>query len=253
MDRQFPLVSIITACLNSESTIQKTIESVLAQTYQNIEYIIIDGGSKDRTVNIISKYRNRICHFISEPDRGVSDAFNKGILLSHGEYIQILNADDYLPQNAIELAMVMLQQHPDMGFVFGDIIRIDPESGKEKRILGDHNYQKRIHFTMPRINHPTNFVKKSLYDVYGLYSLRWKLAMDYDWLLRVHKNGVRGYYSGEIVTYMTGNGRSDRNALKAFKEVRNISVCHGFNLLLAYSYFVLRCFKHVLLKSIGLR
>ena len=163
------LVSVITICLNSEETIRRTIESVLSQTYKNIEYIIIDGCSRDKTVEIISEYKNRISHYISEADEGISDAFNKGINIATGEFIQIVNADDYLPKDKIEKSIELLQQYPNYAYCFGDIILTDENYKAQLLIKGDPFYHKVIKYFMPRINHPTVLARKSMYNKYGLF------------------------------------------------------------------------------------
>ena len=102
---QFPLVTIVTVCLNAVRTIEQTIQSVIRQTYKNIEYIIIDGGSNDGTLDIIKKYEQHITKYVSEPDEGLYDAMNKGISMAHGEYVLLLNADDSYVDDAVEIAI----------------------------------------------------------------------------------------------------------------------------------------------------
>jgi glycosyltransferase involved in cell wall biosynthesis len=249
----YPLVSVITICLNSEKTIKRTVESVFDQTYPNVEYIIIDGGSIDGTSNILSEYKKRFAMLVSEHDNGMSDAVNKGIQLSHGEYIQILNSDDYIPSDKIELSVKLLRENPQVGFVFGDIIKIDPLTKKETFVPGNPKYFNLIRLTMPCLNSTTMLAKKYLYDHYGLYDVQWSLANDYDWLLRISQEGIKGLYSNKIVTYMDAGGQSDKRAFKVFREVRAISIQHGLNPCIAYAYYCIRCVKQIIYKSLGLR
>lgn len=116
--RKTPKISIITVCYNSEKYLEETIQSVLRQNYQNVEYIIIDGGSTDNTVSIIDKYRQYITYFVSEPDNGISDAFNKGIRVATGDVIGIINSDDLLEEGALE--RVAQEYAPSVDWYRGD-------------------------------------------------------------------------------------------------------------------------------------
>lgn len=247
-----PLVSVVTISRNSERTIRRTIDSVLAQTYHNIEYIIIDGGSTDGTVSIVKEYGQKISTFISEQDNGISDAFNKGIRLSKGEYIQLINADDVLAPDKIMCSLETFEKYPNAAFVFGDIIK-RTNNGKETRIQGDAKYARSIRYVMNRVNHPTMLVKKKLYDNFGLFDPQWKTAMDYDWILRIHNAGMIGAYSSAIVVITESGGISDTNRFVAFKECRQISVHHGMHPILAQFYYYARAIKHIILSLTGVR
>ena len=113
-------ISVITVCFNSEKTIARTIESVINQHYSDLEYIIIDGGSKDKTVEIINKYRNELSYFISEPDQGISDAFNKGIRVASGDIIGIINSDDWYENGTFKLVNEMFLQNKEIEASAGD-------------------------------------------------------------------------------------------------------------------------------------
>ena len=125
--RKTPKISIITVCYNSEKYLEETIQSVLRQNYQNVEYIIIDGGSTDNTVSIIDKYRQYITYFVSEPDNGISDAFNKGIRVATGDVIGIINSDDLLEEGALE--RVAQEYAPSVDWYRGDC-----------KVWNDHHY-----------------------------------------------------------------------------------------------------------------
>lgn len=252
MAENLPLVSVVTVCLNSAKTVRRTVESVLAQTYPRVEYILIDGGSTDETMNILAEYRSRIKTLISEPDKGIGDAFNKGIRMAAGEFVQLLNSDDVLPPEKVERSVARLQANPRAGYVFGDIVKIG-DDGRQARIEGDPYFPRWIRFTMGRLNHPTILARKSMFDRHGLFDERWQVAMDYEWLLRLHRQGDRGLYSPDLVVYMREGGVSDARAFRAFREVRDISILHGFNSGVAYVYYWMRCLKHVLYVSLGWR
>jgi glycosyltransferase involved in cell wall biosynthesis len=179
-------VSIITVCFNSAKTIRDTIESVLSQDYPNIEYIIIDGGSSDKTVAIVEEYADRIAAIVSERDRGIYDAMNKGVALASGDIVGMLNSDDiYINEHAVsELMKTMQDARADS--VFADLVIVDSiDLGKVLRYY-DSSYFTPSKFRfgwMPA--HPTFFVKKSLYNKVGPYSLDYQISADYEMLIRL--------------------------------------------------------------------
>jgi glycosyltransferase involved in cell wall biosynthesis len=234
------LVSIITVCLNAKSTIRQTIESVASQTYQNIEYIICDGGSTDGTQDIINEYAYMIDIFITEPDRGIADAFNKGICRANGTFIQLLNADDSMPPDKIELSVQALKHDHAASYVFGDVF-FATVKGLIK-ISGDPLYFNKITYGMPRINHTTMLVRASAYQAHGLYDVSWKIAMDYDWLLRLHNAGGFGIYCPGVQTYMRDGGAS-ANWSKTLDEQRRIAILRGGHTILAWLYYSYLFFK----------
>lgn len=237
-----PLVSVITICYNAEESITKTIESVIAQTYPNVEYIIIDGKSRDGTLDVIKQYRKHIDVLISEKDDGIADAFNKGIKLSNGKYIQLLNADDYLPSSKIKVSVEEFEESPWAGFIFGDIIKVNKEGDMLFKVKGDSNYHRSVRFVCPRFSHPSMMVKKKIYEKYGLFDTSWNIGMDYEWFLRIYKKGVRGKYSDRIFTYMRDDGISS-NWKKTLKEDYMISKYHGLPTTVAGIVYLFRFLK----------
>ena len=248
-----PLVSIITICLNAARTIERTIASVREQDHPAIEYLVIDGGSTDGTLEILNRHRDRVDRLVSEPDRGISDAFNKGIRLSTGRYVQFLNADDALGRGQIAAGVGLLGAHPDAGYAHGDVVKVDPRTGATSMMKGDPRYARTIWYVMKGLNHPTVLARRDLFDRYGLFDERWKIAMDYEWLLRLHRAGVRGVYSPSIAATMFSGGTSDARAYDAFREVRRISVLHGCHPLFAGSYHLARFLKQRLYVALGKR
>ncbi len=213
--------SIITVSLNSEKTIEKTIKSVLEQGVDDLEYIIIDGGSSDQTLNIINKYKNRISQIISEKDEGVSDAFNKGLKLASGEIIGIINSDDWYEAGALKTVAEMMSSS-ETNFVVGALKYWD-SNGRGFTVKPDKDYQKRIGYKMPHLNHPAAFFRKSVYEKIGLFDKKYHYAMDYDFFLRVFKNNLEGKLSDQILANMNLSGLSDRNAIKAYRETLEIA------------------------------
>jgi glycosyltransferase involved in cell wall biosynthesis len=197
-----PLVSIITPCLNSEKYIEQTIQSVLNQTYRNIEYIIVDGGSTDRTLDIVRKYESRITRWISEPDKGTYDAMNKGIALSSGELIGILSSNDRYDKDAVRWMVESFNQNKDAFVFFGEAVGM-AEYGKKPDIT------RRIEpfRSCMGINHQSVFVPKDLYK-HWLYNPRFKIGADYDLLWKAYAAGMKFCYVNKSITFLNPSGLS---------------------------------------------
>ena len=172
-----PLISIITVSYNAVATIERTILSVLNQDYKCVEYIIIDGGSTDGTIDIISKYKDRITYWCSEPDKGIYDAMNKGISHANGLFIGLINSDDWYETNTVSTIVSACLEFPDVDVFCGDL-RVHYSSGRSRIV---HSNCKAITSRMS-INHPTCFVRSDVYKK-RKFSLKYKLASDYDFLL----------------------------------------------------------------------
>jgi glycosyltransferase involved in cell wall biosynthesis len=196
-----PLVSIITIVYNGEQHIADTIRSVGRQTYRNIEYIIVDGGSTDNTLSIVDQFKDSVTAVISEKDRGISDAFNKGIRRSGGEIIGIINADDWYESDTVERIVEKIR-----GFdvAYGDL-RLWKEDAPDFIVKGDHGHLRHE----MTINHPTVFVRRECYDRFGLFDEEYKCAMDYDLLLRLLNAGCRFVYVSGVLANMRWGGMSD--------------------------------------------
>lgn len=217
-----PLVSIITPVRNMEKTVERTIQSVLGQTYKNIEYIVIDGGSTDQTLDIIKRYQDGIKYWISEPDKGISDAFNKGIRSCQGEIIGIINADDWFELNALEGVIAEHRKSLDERCIFFGKTKYYQDDAPLFIYLPSLNLEN-ICFEMS-YSHPACFVSKKCYEEFGLFDETFFLAMDYELLLRFHLKGVRFRFVDEVLANMSFDGRSDRNEMKALLEVRKARI-----------------------------
>jgi glycosyltransferase involved in cell wall biosynthesis len=205
-------ISIITVCYNSATTIEKTILSVASQTYKNIEYIIIDGNSKDNTLAIVKRHEDKVSKWISEPDKGLYDAMDKGIAMASGDLIGILNSDDTFNSNTIieEIANFHIQNSIEASV--GNIIQ-HKENGKIVRLYSSKywNPEKlKIGFMPP---HPSIFFKKELFDKFGNYDLGFKIGADYELITRFFlKNKITWKYSGITTTAMLVGGLSSSGA-----------------------------------------
>jgi len=213
-------ISIITVVYNNKNTIKDAIESVLNQTYKNIEYIVVDGDSRDGTVEIIKSYGDKIDKFITELDNGIYDAMNKGIKLATGDVIGILNSDDFYLNNNIIEKVVHEFQNKKVDSVYGDLIYVDnKDTNKIVRYWKSKEYKKGLFKTGWHPAHPTFFVKKEIYENYGLFDLNFKIAADYEIMLRfLEKYKITVEYIPEVLVKMRIGGESNRsikNILKA--------------------------------------
>jgi glycosyltransferase len=213
-------VSIITVVYNNKDTIKDAIESVLNQTYKNIEYIIIDGGSNDGTVEIIRSYGNKIDKFISEKDNGIYDAMNKGIKLATGDIVGILNSDDFYASNDIIEKVVNEFIEKKVDSVYGDLVYVDAKNtDKIVRYWKSKPFKEGLFKKGWHPAHPTFFVKKEIYDKYGIFNLDFKIAADYELMLRfLEKCKISSSYIPEIFVKMRVGGESNqsiKNIIKA--------------------------------------
>lgn len=180
-------VSIITVCYNSSATIKDAIESVMRQTYQNIEYIIVDGNSSDNTLDLVNDYKVNIDLIISEPDEGIYDAMNKGIAAATGDIIGILNSDDfYETTDAITRIVEIFSEHKEVDGVYGDVVFVHGENlQKITRYYSSAKFKDwKLRFGwMPP--HPATFIKRSVYQKFGDYQLGYKIAADYEIFVRL--------------------------------------------------------------------
>jgi glycosyltransferase involved in cell wall biosynthesis len=199
-----PLVSIVTVVLNDRTGLQKTIESVLNQTYDNIEYLVIDGGSTDGTTELLKTYDDRIDYWISEPDQGISDGFNKGISLATGEIVGIINAADWYEDDAVRIIVdEFLSSGTDI--VHGTMQFWDGErKGDFVSANADLIYREMT------LNHPASFVRRACYDKIGSFRTDFLLAMDYEWFLRARIRGLRFVFVESCLANMMKNGVSDK-------------------------------------------
>ena len=210
---KIPKITIITVCYNSAKTLKDTIMSIRIQDYKNIEYIVVDGGSKDETIEIINDNKDVIDICISEPDKGIYDAMNKGIQSATGDIIGILNSDDFYPNKFILSNVISSFRIEGCDAVYGDLVYVD--SSNVKKIVrywksGVYNTSKIKNGWM--LPHPTFFVKSSIYKRFGLYDLDLKLAADYDMILRlIYKFNIDVVYIPMILVNMRVGGLSNNN------------------------------------------
>ncbi len=209
-------ISLITVVYNAGHTIKRCIESVLAQNYSNIEYIIIDGGSTDDTLQIIDQYKAQISVFLSEPDKGIYDAMNKGIKLATGTIIGTLNADDYFNYTDVLGDVAHAFEHEGVDVVYGNLDyvnlneRVVRKWGAGKYVEGHFNWG-----WMPP--HPTFYCKKELFERFGLFDSTFGTAADYELMSRfVHLNKAKTHYLNKTLVKMNIGGISNQNYINRY-------------------------------------
>ncbi len=209
--------SIIIVTYNSAFTLKDTIESVLRQDYPTVEHIIIDGNSSDDTVKIIESYPH-ITNWISEKDKGLYDAINKGIQRATGDIIGILNSDDFFPNEKVLSIIAEQFKDPEVDAIIGDIAFVKPDNlGRIIRHYSSANFHPKKFAAGYMPAHPSFYVRKKFYDTYGLYKLDYKIAADYELLIRfMHKKGIRFRYIPEILVYMRTGGVSNQSVMSRF-------------------------------------
>lgn len=238
-------ISIITATYNSEATIKDTLESVNAQTYPDIEHIIVDGASKDNTLDLVKKYGKRVSLIISEPDKGIYDAMNKGIKAATGDVIGILNSDDFFTSDNVISAIVFAFENNDIDAVYGDVHYVNPENlNKCVRYYSSAVFKPSLFKFGLMPAHPSFYVKRSCYEKYGLYSLDYKIASDFDLLIRflyTHKIKYR-YLKKDFVTMRTGGASTKNLNSRMLLNKEDLKACRKYGIatnifMIMFKYF----------------
>jgi len=231
-----PLISIITITLNAEKYLEQTIQSVLNQTYKNIEYIVVDGGSTDRSLGIISKYKKQLDHFISEKDKGIADAMNKGVALTTGEYVIFLHADDYFVNDNILKVVV------DKMDKTADIVACSIQYGEQLSICEPRGFTFWFNFKQG-IYHQGIVCRRDLIEKLNGFDMQFSIAMDYDFFVRAYHLRAKLVKVPAILAVMRESGissRQDWQSLKyRFNEERRVHQknCRSFSMKILYQLY----------------
>jgi len=220
-------ISIITVSYNSENTIETTFKSVLQQTYSNIEYIVVDGGSTDGTLKIAEKYSAIITVLVSEQDDGLYDAMNKGIKLATGDVIGLINSDDlFCDPDALTKVVKVFEKNKNLDSVYADLFYVSQhDTNKIVRRWVTGNQRKFKYGWHPA--HPTFYIKKSVYDRYGLFDLSFNLASDFEIMLRfLDKEKISTTYLKEPLVKMRLGGETNKNFKNIYRQ--NIECVKAF-------------------------
>lgn len=226
-------VSIITSCYNREATIRDAIESVLSQDYLNIEYIVVDGASKDNSLSIINEYKDRITTIIAEPDKGMYEAINKGMRAATGDIIGLLHSDDFFYSTDTISKIVKQLEGQQADILYGNGLFVDfTDTTKVIRnwISGIYKKSKMRNGWLPL--HPTVYIRKECFDQMGLYNESYKIAADSDFLVRYMYNGDYKviYYNDYVVRMRMGGLSTDPQKMKQkWAEDIRLYRSHGFN------------------------
>ena len=204
-------VSIITVCLNTAETIEETIRNILGQDYKDIEYIIIDGGSSDGTLDIINRYRSRIANIVSEPDKGTYDAMNKGIRLSKGDLVTTLNSDDMYADEGVVQEMVEFIENHGLDAAYGDLVYVgNKDLKKVTRVWRAGEYKKGAFGYGWVPPHPTFFCRKQIFERYGYFNDDFQIAADFELMLRfVQKHRINIGYLPKVIVKMRTGGKAN--------------------------------------------
>ena len=246
-------ISIVTVSYNAKDTIGETIESVLCQKNENVEYVIIDGGSTDGTLEIIARYGDNIDKVISEPDNGISDAFNKGIKNSTGDIICIVNSDDVLYGGTIDIARSFFSADSELDILYGDARMFTDDVEQGYIFKADTDLTKlRYSFRLP---HPGMFIARKAYDKFGMYDVALKNAMDYELVARMYMGGAKLQYADTIMAGFREGGTSSSALSRTLKELRAIAKNNGAGIFEREGYIAhiyLRRLTAPILKALGI-
>lgn len=242
---QTPLISIITVVFNGSKTLDQTIQSVINQSYKNIEYIIIDGGSTDGTINIIKKYEENISYWSSEADKGLYDAMNKGIALAKGELIGMINSDDWYELDAIKIIVAAYLANPQKSIFHGDRYDIDNIGNRRKYKFNKSKFKFK-YFSMT-YNHPSMFIHSSIYKIYK-YNIKFKSVSDYEFVLKVFlKNEDFFFYiPATYVNYRLDGISANQSLISEIKEGSNARLNAGLKYPQILVFIVLKFIRLIL-------
>jgi glycosyltransferase involved in cell wall biosynthesis len=238
-----PLITIITVTKNSEKFLETTIKSVTNQTNKNFEYILIDGGSTDNTLNIIKKYQNKINYWVSEDDKGIYSAFNKGLSLSQGGYIGFVNSDDKLKKKALSILGKYIRQYPDLDFFFGTV-------KKHWGVLHGYKPWKIFYSWGFYTSHSTGFyIKTESAKKIGYYNLKYKYSSDFDYLYRMivkfKMKGIAVKKNELFGIFRRGGFSSKVRFIDHVMEDYRIRINNGQNVILILLIFFYKIIKNI--------
>lgn len=218
-----PTVSVVTICYDSAPTIERTLRSVRDCPYPELEYVVADGGSRDGTLEILGRYEGAITSLVSERDGGISDAFNKGIARATGEWVGLVNADDFLIPEAPARVVDVASRHPDADVIYGDALIIEGDRTSRMPSCPDLTGIA-IDFPMA---HCATWVRREAYERFGGYSEGFRYAMDYEWVYRAHRQGAVFVRIPELLGAFRMGGINTRFRIATMREVERLQVLHG--------------------------
>ncbi len=249
MNKKNPIFSIVTVAFNSASTIEDTIKSLLSQSFQDYEYIVIDGGSTDGTVDIVRKYEDKISFWCSEKDAGIYDAMNKGVSHSKGRFVAMLNSDDWYEPNTLEIVAKSIEINPDADVITG-AVQFWRDGKKDLLCLSKLNGLSRS----MTVYHPTSFINRTTHEAFGNFSLKFPLASDYDLILRLWLQKKQFVVIEDVLSNMRLSGISESNWSQSLKDATKVKLQY-FSAITVWLQFFDMYFRDSmvrLIKRIGL-
>ncbi len=234
-----PRFSIITACFNAARTLGRTLESLQQQQCRDFEWIVVDGGSTDGTLALLEEHKALVDVLVPGPDRGISDAFNKGVARARGEFVGILNADDFYLPDTLATVAALVEGRPEVDVWCGRQRYVDEQGAPVTVFDADPSLLP----TAMTVNHIASFSRRQLYQDHGAFKLEYRAAMDYELYLRFFTRGAVFERTNAVLAVMALGGTSDRNWRRALREVRQAQLEHGVALTQAqarYAYGVLK-------------
>lgn len=235
-------ISVITITYNSEKTLEETIKSVINQNYDNLEYLIIDGGSKDGTLDIVEKYKDNISYVVSEKDSGISNAFNKGIAAATGEIVGIINSDDILLPNT--LSSLASNYDPRVDVYGFNVLPWNSETGDIYREKVSPSTDFHSIYLPHNVAHPGRFIRKDAYKKYGVYDERLRYLMDHDLLVRFYRGGAIFKNINHDGALFRLGGTTDDSILKMKNDYKLYTINNGGSKFSFYCYFSYKVVRH---------
>ena len=219
------LITIITVCYNAKDTLIDAIDSVASQTYEAIEHIVVDGGSSDGTMEILRSGRGRVAKWVSEPDKGIYDAMNKGIAMASGEVIGFLNADDvYADRDAVKKMAEAFRLHPDIDACYADLVYVDQDDTNSiVRYWKSRRYTAGLFRGGWMPAHPTFYARKSAYERSGAYNLSFRIAADFELMFRMLEvHHIRALYLPVLLVRMRLGGTTNKSVTNIIAQNKEI-------------------------------
>jgi glycosyltransferase involved in cell wall biosynthesis len=238
----YPKVSVITPTLNCAATVAECLESIASQDYDNIEHIVVDGGSTDKTLELLESHHAEV---ISEKDSGIYDAMNKGIVRSSGEIIHILNADDTYKHKAVLSQMVAFMTEKQLDIGHAKVEQVDEREDLVRVVGYDVTHRKLLRKC--KVAHPAVFVRRSVYESFGNFSTIFRIAGDHEFLLRIWSQVKVGFLP-EVITVMRLGGVSNSQVKLSYRESMAAALLHGQSPFVAFINYHYEMLKSVILK-----
>jgi len=238
-------ISVVTVVYNNAKTVEEAILSVLEQTYKNIEYIVIDGGSTDGTLEILHKYKGKIAILVSEKDNGIYDAMNKGVKLATGDLIYFLNSDDkFYDKTVVEDVVKVAEQNKHIDFFYGGVVCKNIFRGESENVFLKRISDFKIKLGQ-NIKQQSLFACRTAFTQVGLFVPKYKVSADYEWECRLVKANKKGLFVRRIIAVYAQTGFSSKGSWSQYIEKYNIIRMH-FGLLYGVTFYLRSIFKYLI-------